>query len=117
MHAEPILGGQIEQIQTLGVHDDANVVINPFIVHLDNGGRIMTVVSDGFTYGGGPVLNKEHFISKYLPTKQEEEEHVADKEEMEENTMKRQTSWGWIKGKLSYMRGSRPSSPTGVADN
>lgn len=97
---------------------DANVVINPFSVHLDNGGRIMTVVSDGFKYGGGPVYSKDHMICKYLPTKQEEEEHVSNKEEMEENnTMVRKTSWEWISEKLSYIRRSRPSSPTGVADN
>jgi len=95
---------------------DSKVVINPFIVHLNNGGRIMTVVSDGSTYGGGPVYDKDHMICKYNPKAEDEKMHESEKEEMEENTMVRQTSWGWISEKLaSPFRGSRPTSPTGVA--
>ena len=52
---------------------DTGKVINPFIVHLNNKGQIMTVVSDGRKVGGGPVLatyNMEGkpaaMISKYL---------------------------------------------------
>jgi len=92
---------------------DANVVVNPFTVHLDNIGRIMTVVSDGSTYGGGPTYERA-MISKYLSSKEEEEEHADDKKEMEANAMVRKTSWGWFSEKLTSITGSRPSSPTAV---
>lgn len=39
---------------------DDKQVINPFIVHLNNQGRIMTVVSDGTELGGGPVYDNKH---------------------------------------------------------
>ncbi len=93
---------------------DANVVINPFTVHLDNGGRIMTVVSDGSTYGGGPAYERG-MVCKYLASTGEEKEHTADKEETEENVMVRKTSWGWISEKFSSITGSRPSSPAAIA--
>jgi len=88
---------------------DASMVINPYIVHLNNGGRIMTVVSDGFSYGGGPALAKAGPI-RFVASKEEEE---ASKEEAKVNTMVRPTSLGWISDKLASMRGSRSNSPTG----
>jgi hypothetical protein len=92
---------------------DASKVINPFIVHLNNGGRIMTVVSDGFQYRGGPVYDKDHMLSKYVHSKEDEE--APKKEGVKGNTMTRPTSLGWISDKLASMRGSRSNSPTGVA--
>lgn len=88
---------------------DASMVINPYIVHLNNGGRIMTVVSDGFSYGGGPALAKAGPI-RFVASKEEE---AASKEEAKVNTMVRPTSLGWISDKLASMRGSRSNSPTG----
>lgn len=63
-------------VKTAIVHpnaSDTKQVINPFIVHLNNQGRIMTVVSDGYELGGGPVYNNKRpgpMLARYptLPT-------------------------------------------------
>jgi hypothetical protein len=65
------------------------MVINPYIVHLDNGGRIMTVVSDGFSYGGGCVYDKHHNPCKYDATKDDleaaKEARIVLQEELQVN--------------------------------
>lgn len=53
---------------------DSNVV-NPFTKQLDNQGFIMTVVTDGEQYGGGPANNRN--LARFqLGVKQEEPAHV-----------------------------------------
>ena len=91
---------------------DDTKVINPFTVHLNNIGRIMTVVSDGFTFGGGPTI-KNADVFKYVPGIGEEEKHEAKKEE-NENSMQRQTSFGWISEKITTLVRSRSNSPERV---
>ncbi|KAL9189663.1 hypothetical protein ACHAXT_009338 [Thalassiosira profunda] len=73
-------------VKTAIVHPDAfneQRVVNPFIVHLNNQGRIMTVVSDGTALGGGPVFDNGEpgaMVAQFpaLPTTKEGEHESRD---------------------------------------